>query len=100
VDSGQPLPSGSDRLPPNCPICGEVMEPGTIVPAMAGFASGIYWVRSGEEVPSAIAPSIFPEDDILAYRRFHFAEIPGQICRKCKVVMGRFPGWPPPKTPA
>lgn len=73
------------------------MDPGVVVPGMSGLASGIYWVPQSDEVPSGTFPHQFAEKDILAFRRLHYAQIPGLRCMTCKVVIGRYPGWPPPK---
>ena len=96
VGSG-PLPSEHAGLPPNCPLCGQPMDPGVVVPGMSGLASSIYWVSESDKVPSGSLPHVFAEENILAFRRLHYAQIPGLRCTICKVVIGRYPGWPPPK---
>lgn len=88
ADSLSSEPTG---LPAICPLCGQSMDPGVMAAGMYGLASVIYWGNRSED------PRFTAEENLLAYRLFHFAEIPGFRCVRCRVVIGRYPGRSPPK---
>lgn len=75
-------------------MCGQAMQPGYVVTG----STGLYWLTADNEIPTS--PDLLAQvgaQTILSFRHFDVPRIPGQICRKCKLVVGRYEGWPQPE---
>lgn len=97
METSQPPPSDSVALPIECPLCGQPMEKGAFVVTGGRIANSIYWAEERQLGPGGEPPPVFPPENILVFRRFLPTGFSGQRCRACKLVIGQYPGWPPPK---